>query len=61
LLLYFCVLREENDIDEELGKSLYDRIPGLEKTQLEAALRYNAMNGQDTSAVTASLQELQEK
>ena len=28
-LLYFCVLREENDWDDELGKSIFERIPGL--------------------------------
>jgi len=60
-MLYFCVLREENDVDEELGKSLYERIPGLEKAQLHAAYTYNSMHGQDTSAITARLQELQEK
>jgi hypothetical protein len=60
-LLYFCVLREENDIDEELGKSLYERIPGLEKAQLEVAYRQNSLHGHDTSAITARLQELQEK
>jgi hypothetical protein len=60
-LLYFCVFREENDIDEELGKSLYERIPGLEKIQLQEALRYNSVEGHDTSAITARLQELQEK
>jgi hypothetical protein len=60
-LLYFCVFREENDIDEELGKSLYERIPGLEKSQLQEAFTYNSAKGHDTSAITARLQELQEK
>ena len=60
-MLYFCVLREENDIDEELGKSLYERIPGLEKAQLQEVYRYNSMQGHDTSAITARLQELEGK
>jgi hypothetical protein len=60
-MLYFCFFREENDIDEELGKSLYERIPGLEKVQLQEAYRYNSMHGHDTSVITARLQELQEK
>jgi hypothetical protein len=60
-LLYFCILREENDIDEELGKSLYDRIAGLEERQLQIALKYNSEHGLDTSAIVARLQDLQEK
>jgi hypothetical protein len=58
-LLYFCVFREENDIDEELGKSLYDRIGGLEERQLEIALRHNLEHGLDTSAIETRLKELQ--
>jgi hypothetical protein len=60
-LLYFCVFREENDIDEELGKSLYDRIGGLEERQLQTALKYNSEHGQDTSAIVKRLKELQKK
>ena len=60
-MLYFFFLREENDIDEELGKSLYERIPGLEKAQLQEVYRYNSMHGHDTSAITARMRELQEK
>lgn len=60
-LLYFCVFREENDIDEELGKSLYDRIEGLEERQLQVALQYSSEHGQDTSAIVKRLQELQKK
>jgi hypothetical protein len=60
-MLYFCILREENDIDEELGKSLYERIPGLEKAQLQEAYRYNSTHGHDTTAITARLRELQDK
>ena len=39
ILIWFCILREENDVDKELGKSLYDRVDGLEKKQLELALQ----------------------
>lgn len=60
-LLYFCVFREENDIDEELGKTLYDRIEGLEERQLQVALKYNSEHGQDTSAILKRLKELQKK
>jgi len=27
-LIYFCILREENDFDEEMKVSLFDRLPG---------------------------------
>jgi hypothetical protein len=47
-MLYFCVFREENDIDEELGKSLYDRVPGLKKSQLEAPFTSDSVQGHDT-------------
>lgn len=60
-LLYFCVFREENDIDEELGKSLYDRIEGLEERQLQTALKYNVDHGKDTSSLETRLLELQKK
>ena len=37
--LYFCVLREENDIDVVLATgSLYDQVEGLEKTNLETCI-----------------------
>ena len=42
-LLYFLFLREENDLDEELKKSLYEIIPGLEEEDLKAKLD-NAKN-----------------
>jgi hypothetical protein len=60
-LLYFCVFREENDIDEELGKSLYDRISGLEERQLEAVLEYGMEHGHDTSATVARIEDLKDK
>ncbi|XP_066996154.2 ubiquinol-cytochrome c reductase complex assembly factor 4 [Anabrus simplex] len=60
-LLYFCVLREENDVDEELGKSLYGRIEGLEENQLKLSLKYNEEHGLDTSAIKQRLREIQEE
>ncbi|XP_021920677.1 uncharacterized protein LOC110830277 [Zootermopsis nevadensis] len=60
-LAYFCIFREENDIDEELGKSLYDRISGLEERQLEAALEYDSDHGHDTSRIEARLEDLKKK
>ena len=57
-LVYFCILREENDMDEELGKSLYDRIEGLEERQLELIYDFNEQHGHDNTAVIARLNEL---
>jgi len=38
-MIYFFIFREENDLDEILGVSLYDRIDGLEKANIIAAIR----------------------
>lgn len=57
-LVYFCILREENDIDESIGTSLYARIPGLEEIQLEQAIEYNKKNGMSTEALEARLKEI---
>lgn len=58
-LLYFCVLREENDLDELLGTSLYDRIEGLEQSQLRTSLKYYEESGKDVSKIKERLQELE--
>jgi len=46
--LYFFVLREENDIDDDLSKSLYEKIPGLEEKSMLARIRNAQELGQDT-------------
>ena len=43
-LLWFGILREENDLDEELGKSLYSRIDGLEEQHLQQYIKYCYQN-----------------
>lgn len=57
ILLWFCVFREENDVDKELTKSLYDRVEGLEKKQLQLALQHNQTI--DTVAIHRRLKELE--
>lgn len=57
-LIYFCILREENDVDEKLSMSLYDRIDGLEEHQLEASIQYNRANGLSTLELENRLKEL---
>lgn len=48
ILLWFCVLREENDVDQKLGISLFDRVPGLEKKQLELLLEHSRQEDKDS-------------
>lgn len=60
-LIYFTVLREENDIDQELSTSLYSRIAGLEEHQLKLSLQYNQQNGLDTEAIINRLKEIEKE
>ncbi|XP_057370331.1 uncharacterized protein LOC130691398 [Daphnia carinata] len=57
ILLWFCVFREENDIDKELGKTLYERVDGMERKQLELALKHSGP-AVDTIAIRKRLDEL---
>lgn len=57
-LIYFCVLREENDIDLRLEGSLYDHVSGLEEVQLTVNYRYNKEHGLDTKEQEQRLTEL---
>lgn len=59
-LLYFCVLREENDIDGKLEVSLFDHVDGMEVAQLRVALQYNRERGLPTAALEKRLLELDE-
>lgn len=57
-LIYFCVLREENDVDLELEKSLFDRVPGLEATQLVLRFKYNIEHNIDNSEIIKRMVEV---
>ena len=57
-LIYFCILREENDVDEHLGKSLFEQVPSLESTTLISLYKYNAENNIDNTDVIKRLLEL---
>jgi len=50
-LLYFLYLREENDIDEMMKQPLWERVPGLERKQLEVLLQYNEEHGLPTADI----------
>lgn len=41
LLVYFCILREENDIDKLLSQNLDNKIPGLEEQHMKLIQQYN--------------------
>ncbi|KAJ2939186.1 hypothetical protein O0L34_g8500 [Tuta absoluta] len=58
-MLYFCVLREENDVDKEFTKTLYDRIKGLEKEQLVQSYKFNKEHGKPVADIEARLRELE--
>lgn len=57
-MLYFCYFREENDMDQELERTLYERVPGLEETQLVLSYRYNIENNIDTADIVKRMEEL---
>ncbi|XP_034106355.1 uncharacterized protein LOC117569334 [Drosophila albomicans] len=57
-LVYFCILREESDIDLRLEGNLYDHVSGLEEVQLTVNYRYNKEHGLDTKEQEKRLTEL---
>lgn len=57
-MIYFCVLREESDLDGELDKSLYDRVDGLEEIQLKIVHKYNVENNVDNGSIEGRMREL---
>ncbi|XP_071536472.1 uncharacterized protein [Panulirus ornatus] len=57
-LLYFCIFREESNLDHKFERRLYDHIEGLEESQLELSLRYNIEAGLDTAAILKRLEEI---
>lgn len=59
-LIYFCVLREENDVDEKLSKSLFDHYPALEPLELVKIYEYNLSQGLPVDDVEKRLAELGE-
>ncbi|CAK1595811.1 unnamed protein product [Parnassius mnemosyne] len=60
-LIYFCILREENDVDNEFNKTLYERIKGLEKHQLLLSYKFNKENGKSVEDIEKRLKEIEEE
>lgn len=60
-LLYFCVFREESDVDQEFNKTLYERIKGLEKQQLLQSYKFYKENGKEVFEIEQRLKEIEEE
>ncbi|XP_049868864.1 uncharacterized protein LOC126368758 [Pectinophora gossypiella] len=60
-LIYFCLLREENDMDGELTKTLYERMQGLEKVQLLQSYQFNKEHGKSVVEIEKRLKEIEEQ
>jgi len=60
-LIYFCVLREENDVDEQMGQSIWERIPSLQEQNLMHKIREGEVAGTDVGKLKNELEELQKK
>lgn len=61
ILIYFCILREENDVDEILGQHLFVTVPHLEKPMIKAAIESGTLRGTDTSELKSRLREIEEE
>lgn len=57
--LWFFVYREESDWDENITRSLYDRVDNLEKTNLITAINYYTRNNMDASPLIKRLKEIE--
>ena len=63
LLVYFCVLREESDIDERLSggqAGAMDQVPGLERQTLQAYIRHQELAGRSADRERARLLQLEQ-
>lgn len=50
-LIYFCILREENDIDAQLSRPIFETVPQLEKNTLITLYKYNLEKNIDNTDV----------
>ena len=60
-LLYFCVFREENDIDERMGKTIWEKVPPLRDQVLEHKIREGTQLGTDVSELEKESREIRRK
>ncbi|GAB1608227.1 uncharacterized protein LOC115224194 [Argonauta hians] len=55
LLIYFAFLREENDLDLEMDKTLFQRIPALEKVHIQMQIKKDKKEGMDCTELEKRL------
>lgn len=56
-MAYFCIFRDENDIDELLGRDLFDHF-GDEASRLKKAYDYNIKHNLPTHEIISRLREI---
>ena len=52
-------VREESDIDDQLGGQLFDKVDGLEKASILNKISYNEKYGLDSTELLARLKEIE--
>ncbi|RUS82075.1 hypothetical protein EGW08_010152 [Elysia chlorotica] len=57
-LAYFLYLREENDWDDQLNVTLFERVPSVEEPHLAQAIPRMKQRGEDTTEAETRLKEL---
>lgn len=57
-LFYFCIWRDEHDVDIAISKYMYQAIPGLEEQDLRRSIAKAKKRGQDTLLYEKRLEEL---
>jgi len=56
--VYFFILREENDWDEDIGLSIFEKVPGLHAADLHNRIQEAKRKGLDTSDLQRELDQL---
>ena len=56
-LIYFLVLREENEVDERMMRPLEDVVPHLKEQTLKAQIRHYESLGMDTGELKKALEK----
>ena len=57
-MIYFCVLREPNDIDEIFSQDLFTSMPELEVPMLEVEVKRLEKQGVDMKEVREKIEKL---
>lgn len=58
VLIYFCLLREENDIDEIIYQPLVKTVPAIEQQLIEASISEHRRHGLPTTDLEKRLKEI---